>query len=58
MKGKKRLRNQPVFHGEVKSSHNVMLTPSSWKKIRAIAVLNEISVSELIEQWIQSIDGE
>lgn len=57
-KGKKRVRNIPVLHDEVKSRHHVLLTPSSWAKLQKYAASKNISVSELIEGWAQSIDGD
>ncbi len=57
-KGKKRVKNVPVLHDEVKSRHHVLLTPSSWAKLQRHAATKGISVSELIEQWAIDLDGD
>ncbi len=57
-KGSKRVRNQPVFHEEIKQPHRIMLTPTAWEKLRDIAKSKGTSVSEIIEQWARKYDGE
>lgn len=57
-KGKKRLKNQPVFYDELKTLHSITLTPSSWLKLRKLAKSQGLSVSELIEQWARKLDGD
>ncbi|WP_017739940.1 hypothetical protein [Scytonema hofmannii] len=37
-KGKKRVKNQPVFYDEKKEKHMVGLTPTAWRKLQAIAI--------------------
>ena len=55
-KGKKRLRDIPVLHDEKKTRHNLLITPSSWKKLQRIAQKNGLSLSEYVEQWIISLE--
>ncbi|MEI2578709.1 hypothetical protein [Scytonema sp. PRP1] len=57
-KGKKRTKNQPVFYDELKTRHNIIITPSSWLKLQISAKKQEVSVSEFIEQWAQKLDGD
>jgi len=57
-KGKKRMKNQPALHDEIKTSRNVFLTPSSWNKVKACAKKYGISASELVEQWARNLDGD
>jgi len=57
-KGKKRVKNQPILHDEVKKSRHIFLTPSSWEKMRIYAFDQGISISELIEQWARKIEGD
>lgn len=54
-KGKKRVKNIPVLHDEVKTKRTVVLTPSAWMKIQAIAKAKNTSASEVIEEWAQSL---
>lgn len=56
-KGKKRIKNQPVFYSELKESHRIYLTPTAWSKIQKIAKENNLSVSEYIEKWIRDTEG-
>jgi len=56
--GKKRVKNQPILHDEVKKSRHVFLTPSSWEKMRTSAFDQGISISELIERWARKIEGD
>jgi len=55
-KGKKRTRNIPVFYEEVKEKHSVMFTPLAWKKLQALAIDTDKSVSEYLESMIREID--
>ncbi|BAZ24356.1 hypothetical protein NIES4073_52510 [Kalymmatonema gypsitolerans NIES-4073] len=57
-KGKKRVRNSPVFYDELKKEHRLMFTPTGWKKLRKVADKQNTSVSELIETWIRNYDAE
>ncbi len=53
--GEKRLRGVPVFYDEVKRSHGIKLTDTTWDKLREVATLQGISISELIERWGRTI---
>ena len=55
-KGKKRLRNVPVLHSELKQRHQVHLTPTAWESLKREAVGRGISVSELIEELARTIN--
>ncbi len=57
-KGKKKMRNQPVLHDEVKTRHNITVTPSAWLKLNNEAKKQCTSVSELIETWARIFDGD
>ncbi|MBG1262666.1 hypothetical protein [Nostoc commune] len=48
MTTKKRLKNIPVLHDEVKTKRTVVLTPTAWKNIKAEAANQKTSASELI----------
>lgn len=52
-KGKKRIKNVPVFYDEVKKKHSIFLTDSAWSKLQGIAKLNKTSVSEIIEKLVR-----
>ncbi|MFB2979384.1 hypothetical protein [Microseira sp. BLCC-F43] len=52
------MRNQPVFHEEVKQPHRIMLTPTAWKKLQKVAKNRNTSVSEVIEIMSRELDGE
>jgi hypothetical protein len=56
-KGKKRVRNLPVFYDELKKVHEIMLTPTAWKKLQDMARKQNTSISELIETWARNCDG-
>ena len=49
MTTKKRLRNVPVLHSEVKQRHQIVVTPTAWETMKKEADSRGISVSELIE---------
>ena len=57
-KGRKRIKNEGILHDEVKSRHHILVTPSSWEKMKEYASTKGISVSELVEFWARNIDGE
>ncbi|KYC43465.1 hypothetical protein WA1_11100 [Scytonema hofmannii PCC 7110] len=57
-KGKKRTRNIPVLHEQVKEQHSIMFTPATWKKLQALAIDADLSVSEYLETLIRAIDGD
>jgi hypothetical protein len=44
-KGIKRIRNQPVYHDEIKGKRTVFLTPTAWDNIKNEAVTRGISAS-------------
>ena len=50
-KGKKAVRNIPLFHDEVKKRHHVLLTPTAWQRLQDLAASHGTSASELIEFW-------
>ncbi|BAZ26205.1 CopG/DNA-binding domain-containing protein [Kalymmatonema gypsitolerans NIES-4073] len=50
-KGKKAVKNVPLFHDEVKTRHHILLTPTAWQRLQQRAKEQGISVSELIECW-------
>ncbi len=51
MATKKRLRNVPVLHDEVKQRHQIVVTPTAWENMKAEASDRGISISELIEEF-------
>lgn len=51
MATKKRLKNIPILHDEVKTKRTVVLTPTAWKNIKNEASKRGISASELIEDF-------
>ncbi|MDJ0774487.1 MAG: hypothetical protein QNJ49_13870 [Mastigocoleus sp. MO_167.B18] len=58
-KGKKRMKNQPVFYEETKKRKVVYLTESTWLGAKEKAFRNELSASEYIEQLIRKdLDAE
>jgi hypothetical protein len=50
-KGQKRLKNIPVFYDEVKQTHGIKLTDTTWSTLRKVATEQGISISELVERW-------
>ena len=50
-KGQKRLKNIPVFYDEVKQTHGIKLTDTTWNTLRSVATEQGISISELVERW-------
>lgn len=56
-KGKKRIKNVPVFYEELKKKHSIFLTDSAWRKLQGIAKLNKTSVSQIIERLVREDDG-
>jgi hypothetical protein len=50
-KGLKRIKNQPVYHDEIKGKRTVFLTPTAWDNIKDEAKNRGISASELVEEW-------
>ncbi|MDF5726170.1 MAG: hypothetical protein PUP91_38180 [Rhizonema sp. PD37] len=56
--GKKRTRNEPILHDELKTSRHLFLTPTAWEKLKAYAKKRETSISELVEAWARNIDAQ
>ena len=52
-KGKKGVKNIPMFYEEIKKKHGIWLTDSSWLGAKEKALRNELSASEYIEQLIR-----
>ena len=52
-KGKKRMKNQPVLHEEIKKKHGIWLTDFSWLGAKEKTLRINLSVSEYIEQLIR-----
>jgi deoxyhypusine synthase len=57
MTTKKRLKNIPVLHDEVKERHQIVVTPTVWEKMRLEASRRKMSVSELIEEFGRGINS-
>ena len=58
MATRKRLRNIPILHDEVKTKRTVVLTPTAWNNIKLLSAEKGISASELIEHWARNLDRE
>ena len=52
-KGKKGLKNTPLFYEEVKTKHSIMMTPVAWDLLQKRAQEHGVSVSEFLERWIR-----
>ena len=52
-KGKKGVKNSPMFYDEIKKKHGIWLTDSSWLGAKEKALRNSLSASEYIEQLIR-----
>lgn len=50
-KGKKRIKNTPILHDEVKERHQIVVTPYAWRNMKEEASIRSISISELIEEF-------
>ncbi|MDF5724676.1 MAG: hypothetical protein PUP91_30275 [Rhizonema sp. PD37] len=48
--GKKRKRNGPILHDELKTSRHLFLTPTAWERLKVYASQQRISISELVEK--------
>jgi hypothetical protein len=55
MATKKRLKNIPILHDEVKTKKTVVLTPTAWETMKVEARIRGISISELIEEFGRSL---
>lgn len=51
MTTKKRLKDVPVLHDEVKERHQIAVTPTAWINMKEEASRRNISISELIEKF-------
>ncbi len=56
-KGQKGQKNIPYLYNEVKTRHNVLLTPTAWQILQDLAEIKGMSVSEIIEQWARDTVG-
>lgn len=52
-KGKKGMKNIPMFYDETKKKHGIWLTDSSWLGAKEKALRSGLSASEYIEQLIR-----
>jgi len=52
-KGKKRVKNTPVLYDEPKKKRGIMLTDTAWHSIQELAVKNNVSASEYLEELIR-----
>ncbi|MDJ0798348.1 MAG: hypothetical protein QNJ51_16275 [Calothrix sp. MO_167.B12] len=55
-KGKKRVKNVPVLHDEIKKRHGILLTDTAWAALVKKAKEDSVSVSEMIESWARSFE--
>jgi hypothetical protein len=53
-KGKKRIRNQPVYHDELKKRRGVWLTDTAWHKLQYCAAQEQTSASEFLETLLRA----
>jgi DNA-binding TFAR19-related protein (PDSD5 family) len=54
----KRMRGEGVFYDEPKSETlQVALTPTAKSRIKQLAALNKLSISEYLERWARKIGG-
>ncbi|NJM70488.1 MAG: hypothetical protein HC862_09775 [Scytonema sp. RU_4_4] len=52
-KGKKRVKNQPALHEEMKKRRGIFLTNTAWEFVCEEAVKQQTSASEYVESLIQ-----
>ena len=52
-KGRKRVKNQPALHEEMKKQHGIFLTNTAWYFVCEQAAKEKTSASEYIEALIQ-----
>jgi hypothetical protein len=52
---RKRLKNVPILHDELKEKRTVSLTCTAWNAIKISANQQGVSASECIELWARSI---
>lgn len=53
-KGVARRRGAPVLYSEPKKKLNLSLTPTTVNELSEAAARDNISISEMIEQWVRS----
>lgn len=53
----KKMRNIPILYDELKTKRTVNLTDTAWGKIKAMALEQGISASEVIERWAKGVGG-
>jgi hypothetical protein len=53
--GKKAMRDNPLFYDELKARHGIWLTPKAWENLQTEAKRQNLSVSELIEQYARKL---
>ncbi|MEC4812971.1 MAG: hypothetical protein SAK29_06820 [Scytonema sp. PMC 1069.18] len=56
-KGIKGQKNVPILYDEVKERHTILLTPTAWMKLKSMAEVRDISISEVIENWARETTG-
>ncbi|MEM1394993.1 MAG: hypothetical protein AAGG00_17220 [Cyanobacteria bacterium P01_H01_bin.150] len=49
-------KNIPFMYDEVKIKKTIMVTPSAWEKLRSKSIKEGISMSELAERLLRSLD--
>ncbi len=55
---KKRMRGEGVFYKERKSETvQAALTSTAKVRLKQLAALNKLSVSEYLERWLREVDG-
>ncbi|MCV3213016.1 hypothetical protein OGM63_05655 [Plectonema radiosum NIES-515] len=52
-KGRKRIKDTPVLYDEPKKKRGVMLTDTAWHSVQELAVTNNVSASEYLEELIR-----
>jgi DNA-binding TFAR19-related protein (PDSD5 family) len=54
----KRVRGKGVFYDEKKSETiQAALTPTAKARLKQLAALNKLSVSEYLERWLKGVEG-
>lgn len=56
-KGKKGLRDVPIFYAQKKRKHGICLTDMTWEALNELARQQNVSVSEFIERWVRTEIG-
>ena len=54
--GKKRLRNIPILHDQVKKKRTIALTDTAYEAMSEAARSENISLSEFVERWARQIN--